>query len=182
MISLLIKLLVLSYATDLRPLASFKLKFDSLIKTSSYTSTNDQVYQENAFSFQDKEGNILKILIQETKGKKDSEVKKEISKMILHFRENYLPSAAPYTGMITQKLECKNKFNLAPKLNEDEKSISAVFNVLTGKDYKFNDCDSEGPSIKAQYQIIYCKKSMDLFQLKFFSPMVSLTKGMAQCE
>ena len=87
-----------------------------------------------------------------------------------YIRSLYLSDADPYFGRSVRAPDCIQKLNLTGLITENESLMSAEYGLPSTEKFVFGICNPKLESFLAKVTYIYCKKSKNFFEAKYFKP------------
>lgn len=82
----------------------------------------------------------------------------------------FAPQKASYPGMLTKDQSCISVASFPEKIQRDAERLYWSAELPATEDYFYGSCGSRAEPFWSQYQVLYCKKSKILFDIKYFVP------------
>ena len=155
-------LIISSACSKNTPENLFHLKFSP-----SLTKDWKQIYlrEENGF-LQSTYQNEDRFLLMTRYEANTTEREKLFQSKIHQLQALFSPQFTPYGGVITQKTSCLNKLNES-SIVDGISSQMISFSLIVDERLSYGQCLEEG-FFKSFYQILNCKKTPYLYEVKFF--------------
>jgi|TARA_B100001971_G_scaffold212645_2_gene243420 hypothetical protein len=91
---------------------------------------------------------------------------------------NALPS--PYPDVITREIVCPEEFLPIVEEDDNKNFYKIIYTLFANNRFSYGICSQDNIAYKSIFSLIHCKKSNNLYQIKFFSPLESYNEETLQ--
>lgn len=121
------------------------------------------------------------IKIRSEASQSSADLNKIFQRKLIQFSLLFQGRSSPYKGLITSNTECFEKRSMKPVVS-NEKSSVVMFSTKATKNFAYGKCDGEDQMFYSIYTIVLCKKTHNLYDVKFFTrKMEELKNFKAEC-
>ena len=85
----------------------------------------------------------------------------------------YNPLPSPYPDVITREIVCPHEYLPDVGVDNNENFYKIIYELFANERLSYGACSPDSIAHKAVFSLIHCKKSNDLYQIKFFSTLES---------
>ncbi len=114
-----------------------------------------------------KSGNVL-VIRQE---KMDPKIAVKLTKnKLVQLKLLFAPQKAAYPGMLTKDQSCSTVADFPKEIIDNKELMTWVSEMPATDDYFYGSCGSREEPYWSQYQVLFCKKTGVIYDIKYFKP------------